>query len=625
MALQVGAKARTGAEATSAPRRPCDRVPRLDRSTYAGIALVAAIQAAVISWYAAHNWFFVDDFIFLRQAKDDGLTISFLRMPLFEHFSPVHRIADWLLIHLAGPSWPVAAAVLVALTVGCTIGFAYLVLSVTRESSVVVLTTAFYALSLFFIRTSIWWTAGVHILCVTLFSIVALGGYARWHSRRSVPSLVLSLVAFELALLSHEDAMLLGLFLVLLRLLVLVPHPRSVREVYSVFRDDIWVWVAYGLLNLIALWNFFTWFWQRSNQPSLGDLLHYLWLAITEGFLSTLFFMKIPETMVRSPTLTGEIALAAGIVLIGVTLITRVGSWRSLLFFALTFIATALPLGLSRIEQFGVIFGTEPIYQLGPAYLFLFALAVAFSGPRRFGTLRGSVGARFARSDIRIALACAAAVLFLGAYLRATELVVDRGGWQAGPTREYFTNLRKDASALSARGIHPEIFDQPVPSGIVLPWEAPFNRTAINLMVPSIKTSVANAQYVVTPVGHLQRVDADEQFGESIPAPVASQWGWGPVGSGSCMAPRPGARPVTLVLPKPLKGTDFVVRIQARGARDVDAIVYADNRAAPVTLRNGTNYAYFTGPSISQVGLTPPDSAMCIERISVAELKPSNS
>ena len=191
---------RSDVTTTAGNSRPDDR--GLTRVAWGGIALVLVLQAAVVGWYTAHSWFYVDDFLFLRQAKDYELGGAFLRLPLFEHFSPFHRVADWLFMQAGTPSWPLAAAVLVILTFGCSLAFVYLLTAVTTRTGLVVGATAVYSLSLFFIRTSLFWTAGVHLLGLTLFSMLAFGGYVRWHRRRALRSLVLSIVGLALALLT---------------------------------------------------------------------------------------------------------------------------------------------------------------------------------------------------------------------------------------------------------------------------------------------------------------------------------------------------------------------------------------------------------------------------------------
>ena len=594
----------------------------LARSVYVGVAFVVAIQASVVGWFAGHSWFFTDDFLFLRQAKDSKLSLSFLRLALFEHFSPVHRIMDKVLIRGFGPSWPIAAVVLVALTVACTLAFAYFVSSITVDSKIIVGTTGVYALSLFFIRTSIWWTAGVHLLAVTLFSLLTLGGYVRWHSRRSVASLVLSVCSLAMALLTHEDALLIIGFLVLLRLLVLTPHPRSLREVYRAFRSDLATWAMYGLLTALAAWNFAAWYWHQSPRPSTGEFTRYMWFATGQGFFSTLFLVKVPEAMIGSPNLTGSLALAGGLLVVGFTLFTRVGAWRPWLIFALAFIATVVPVGLSRVRQFGPTIGRDPVYQLGPAYLFLFAFAVAVGQPRRNARASGQTTRFTTRRNLRVAFVGIGVVALVGVSVHTAKQAVDNGFWQSRQSRDYFAHLRSDTSALSKRGIQPEIFNPQVPAGIVPAWLAPYDRLAINLMVPSISSRTSDAAYLVTTTGHLQHVRVDEKYGGPIPLEAATAAGWTSQGSQQCFRPHAGGEPVTVVLPQRVEGAHLVVRVDALMPSEVESTIIGDGREIPIILTYGAAYAYVAGTSISSVTLAIPEPYGCIERVSVGVLSP---
>src|SRR5438477_998296 len=111
----AGARPRDSRE-IAAPTRPVTRVPP-------GLLVVLGVQGVAVGWFVAHSWFFGDDFLFLAQGRDSRLTLSYLRLPMFDHFSPVLRFAEWILAHSGGLSWAEAASVLVVLTVSCTGAF----------------------------------------------------------------------------------------------------------------------------------------------------------------------------------------------------------------------------------------------------------------------------------------------------------------------------------------------------------------------------------------------------------------------------------------------------------------------------------------------------------------------
>jgi len=590
----------------------------LARPAYVGIGVVAALQALVIGWYASKSWFFVDDFLFLRQGKDASLNLDYLRLSLFEHFSPVHRLYDWLFVRAGEPSWTLAAVVLVALTVACTLAFAYLLTGITRRTPMIVGATAVYALSLFFIRTSPWWTAGMHLLSVTLFSMLAIGGYLRWYEHRRRRSLVLSVVALALALMTHEDALLLIGVLAALRLFVLPPHPRSLRDVYRVFRDEIWAWCWYLLLTGLAAANFVLYYWSKQPRPTLGQFARYLWMATGEGFFSTLFLVKVPEARLGSDVVTGVLATLAGAIVIGGTFLVRRSAWRPWLFFALAFAATVVPLGLNRVTLFGVTIGRDPVYQLAPAFLFLFCFAAAMEGtPREPWATRLTAWIPRQRRW-RVMLTVVVCVVFLGAFLRGADKF--DGTAQADTTRHYFTNLRHDVAAARAGGHDPQLYNPIVPPSVVPQWLAPYDRLAINLMVPSLSRRPLHPGYVVSDDGHLTRVTPEVLAGGPVPPAVATAASWQSTGATSCYSPAAGAGPLTIELPSPATGDRVLVRIEGRFGVEAALTLAVDGRNVPVTVTNGRGLSYLGATSVRQILVALPAQQGCVSDVSVEEL-----
>jgi hypothetical protein len=615
--LELEARPGLDAPQTASPSTSTTGQP-LARGAYVGVAVVALLQAMVIGWYASKSWFFVDDFLFLRQGKDSPLSLDYLRLALFEHFSPVHRLYDWLFVRVGEPNWTLAAVVLVALTVACTLAFAYLLTGVTRRTSMIVGATAVYALSLFFVRTSPWWTAGMHLMSVTLFSMLTLGGYIRWHERRRRRSLVLSVVALALALMTHEDALLLIGVLAALRLFVLSPHPRTVREIYRAFRDDLWAWASYVLLTGLAAANFVLNYWAKQPRPTPGQFVRYLWMATGEGFFSTLFLVKVPEARVFSDAATGVVATLAGCLVIGFTFLVRRGAWRPWAFFLLAFMATVVPLGLSRVAMFGATIGRDPVYQLAPAFLFLVSFAAAMEGPSREPWSQQLAAWMPKRRAWRIALTAVVCLLFGAAFLRGAHDF--QGTAQADTTRHYFTNLRHDVAAAQAAGQDPQLYNPIVPPSVVPQWLIPYDRLAINLMVPDLSRRPLHPRYVVADDGHLTRVRTEKLAGGPIPTATAGASSWEATGGGACYSPVGAAGPLMVESPTPVSGDRLVVRVVGRFGQEAALTVNADGRDIPVTVVNGRGLAYLGTTSVSRLSIALPATQGCVAAVTVEEL-----
>jgi len=57
----------------------------------AGVALGVSVllQVAVAAALTSYSFFFVDDFLFMGQARSQPFDLTYLRETLFEHFSPI--------------------------------------------------------------------------------------------------------------------------------------------------------------------------------------------------------------------------------------------------------------------------------------------------------------------------------------------------------------------------------------------------------------------------------------------------------------------------------------------------------------------------------------------------------
>jgi hypothetical protein len=296
-----------------------------------------------------------------------------------------------------------------------------------------------------------------------------------------------------------------------------------------------------------------------------------------------------------------------------------VGAWRPWLFFVVAFVVTVVPLGLSRVTMFGPTLGRDPVYQLIPAYLFLFSFAVAVTGERRGARAGQPRGAMPMRRGVMVALTVVAVVVFLGAYWRgADETEVS---WQATPTHDYFSNLRSDVAALSSRGVHPGIFNPVVPPSIVPLWLAPYNALAVNLLVPDVSTTSADPSYVIAPDGHLVHVGVEEIAGGAVTDASAAKIGWVPTRP-SCWAPGTGAVPLGVTPAGPTEGHRFAVRLAGNFAADADINVTVDGVRLPVMITPHVATAYFEGPPSQGVSIAMSPTAGCVSAVSLARLTP---
>lgn len=472
-------------------------------NTWLWLSGILLLQAVLVGRYVRNSWFFVDDFLFLRQGLDEPLSLDYLRLGLFEHFSPVHRFVDWAFIRTAGLNWTAAATVLMVLAAGCTLSFFYLTTSIVKDRPSALIVTGLYAVSLFFVRNAVWWTGGIHLMLVTISTLICLGGFARWLTGRRPRNLAISVGALAFALMTHEHGLLVIGYLVLLRALVLEPRITSPRDAVRVAREEWYAWACYVTLTALAAANFLANYYAESAKPPLADVFRYLWYAVAEGFFSTLFFVKVPEARIATPVVTGAIALLCGLVIVIASLILRRGAWRPWSVFFLSFLVGGLALGLNRTVQFGPTIGREPRYHMAIAALFLLCAAVAFDGTPRFSIPRF-------RSPVRTMLVLLLGTACVLAFARSAPRVAAMD-WSVPRTEAFFDRLGRDLAAARDRGVEPAIANETMPDDIVPSFLAPYNRfdRALGLFDQGLLVEQGPITHRVDSSGALVPVDLD--------------------------------------------------------------------------------------------------------------------
>lgn len=480
------------------------QVPRVQRHASGPrvrlfVALVVA-QVALLSLLTREGWFFVDDFLFLAQAREEQFSLDFLRLPLFEHFSPLHRVFDFALIRGFGLNWTVAHLVLLALAAACIGAFAALALSLFSRQLAFGLTAA-YGTSVAFVRNIDWWTAGVHLFLLTAFSLLTILGFVRWYERRDGRWMAMSLIAYSLALCSHEQAMLVPAYLLLLRMFVLARG--CARTLWSERR----IWFGYSALTLLCVANFLTQYYHSRQPPSPVLVAKFLVVSLFEGFLPSLVAIKVPEaTLISIPVsvLLGALVAAAAVL---VSVRRSPKAWSAWAFFGASFVVAVLPLGIGRIGIDGVNVGRELHYLTAPGFLALLALGAAFDP--RFAPKQTPIRpAGPVRKILPVAMPVLVA-LYLVLLIRAGSRVHD-SQWERVGVQGYFQRFQRDVAQLRSTGVEPVIMlPGQVPDAVIPAWLFPFNsyQHALALADPTLKFDGPGPRYLVDEEGRLGRAD----------------------------------------------------------------------------------------------------------------------
>ncbi len=508
-------------------------------------AASVAVQVVFAALLTSYTYFFVDDFLFLRQARTQAFGIHYLREPLFEHFSPVTRVLNKFIVDVAPGSFGFAHGVQLALYAAAIAALALVLRVALGRSWIALALTVLFGQSVFLMRLLTWWTATANILPATVFMLLATAGYLRWWQNKQRVWLVASLLAYVGALADYETAMLFPANLLLLRLLVLSEtlDPRAwAREIWR----ERWAWIGYCTLDLLALINYFASYYHRMPRPSLGQVFHFVEVSLLETFTPALLGLK------RVPTSSTAASVAAGLVfcaLLALTLYFRPRAWRCLLAALLVFLITMIPLGLNRIRLFGVDVGAELYYQQSAQFMFLILAGFALS--RRWGDERSGSAQRlrgWIPSRMLPAVALAAAVGYGVLYVSSVHALAN-AAWQPRDAHSYVRRfLAATERVRAATGREPNLIDLTVPSALMPADFVPFNRYSEFLPVISSKLRYDEASepaFVVDSSGGLQRVRfSSVAVGMLLRARVTSKGQAGSVkapvrAGGACVPPGP--------------------------------------------------------------------------------------
>jgi hypothetical protein len=306
--------------------------------------------------------------------------------------------------------------------------------------------------------------------------LVALGCYLRWRERRSRAMLAASFLAYAVALLDYELAILLPVYAALIRLVVIERRPGP-RVWLRAIWDERAAWLGYGVIAALAVANYYAFYYSSDYAPSHGHVsLHALGAfgatALVDTFIPALAGIKYAVAPNAHPVAVAATA-AALVAAVAVTAWLRPRAWRCVVVFALVFLVTMLPVGLARVGHYGATDGHVLYYQQSIQFMFLvlaaFALSQRWSGERRVRPI-GPAGQRMA------ALAAGAAIVVYAALLVTSVRAMSVASWQPRQDQAYVSTFLAGVRRVEARtGRPPALVDLTVPKQRMPKALWPFN------------------------------------------------------------------------------------------------------------------------------------------------------
>lgn len=477
-------------------------------------ALSLGLQVACAAALTNFTYFFLDDYVFLNQARQEPFDLTYLRASLYEHFSALSRLLDKLLVVVAPGSWVFAHGVELALYAGALVAFAWVMRTVLGNGWGAFILTVVFGQSLFLVRLLYWWTATANILPSTLFMLLAIASYLRWRETGGLWLLFASFAAYALALLDYETALLFPAYLAAISLLVLERRPGPRAWALTLWRER-WAWIGYVVLDVAALVNYYSfYYYPRGARPSNSALAHYLAIALFQTFIPSLLGINYPQAAI----VTILAASVLGVAVIA-TLYLRPRAWRCVVAFILVFLVTMLPVGLNRIVSRGVAVGGILYYQQSAQFMFLvltaFAISSRWGGQRtthalaRSGRVWRWLAAR-RPSRRTVAVGAVAVAAAYGALYVTSLQAMDGQQWQADKDSVYVSRyLASDRRLRATIGHEPVLVDLRLPTRL-LPkalWPYTSYGEFFALFNPRLRVDeITNPIYVVDRQGQLLRV-----------------------------------------------------------------------------------------------------------------------
>jgi hypothetical protein len=471
--------------------------------------VLQTVSAAALTGY---TFFFVDDFLFLGQARTQPFDLTYLREGLFEHFSPISRVLDRVLVEVAPGSFLLAHCVELALYAAALLAFALVVRAILGNGWPAFAFTIVFGQSIFLVRLLNWWTATANILPATVCSLLALWCYLRWRQNGSGRLLAGSFAAFALALLDYETALLFPVYLAVVSLLVLEERPGP-RAWWATLQRERWAWLGYLGLEAAAVANFYASYYVAARRPPLHAVASFMVVALFDTFLPGLVGIKHP--VAPDHHLFGIVGAACLVTAAtAATLYLRPRAWRCLVAFAIVFLVTMLPVALTRIVEFGTSVGHVIYYQQSLQFMFLLLAAFAISS--RYGGRRepsNSALSRYASRQlprrVLVGAVITAVAVYTALFLRSVR-AMEHASWQPHRASAFVhTYLADVARVRAATGREPVLVDLKIPRSILPKHLWPYTTYGefFALFNPRLRVDeIARPLYDVTPLGRLRKV-----------------------------------------------------------------------------------------------------------------------
>jgi hypothetical protein len=476
------------------------------------VLVVVAIGVVLQGVLASGSYFTGDDWLHIVRANDlvasGGLPdVHYLGTVVFIHYAPGLRLGYWALAKLAPLDWAAGQIALLALFAGSILLLNRIFTQLFGQRRSNLLLLLLFATSILLVTSFLWFADGLHKLPSTFLSLLAIDAYLVHRRTRSKLALAVSVAAVSLGSLFYVKALLVPLYLVLIRVLFLEERPRRlVRTLWA----ERYTWLAFLPTCLVYLWNYEANYVDTSGPaPSLHLLGSYLWVNWFKGVTPALVGVEIGPQAARSGVLFATVAQLALIAVIGYSIHRKRSAWRAWVFWGICFAVNAALVGLGRLATMGVDrVGKELRYDTEMSWLLPLALGFAF--------YRDSPEPSRVRRPVRFAVAGAVVAYLVAATATGAGISQSWRAHNSDPAKAYVENVRHDVSRLAAARRPLVAIDDQVPAFLIGSADRPLNR--LEHLIPAIDPRLHVAVAGARPL----QVGDDGHIGSAVLQPLVS-------------------------------------------------------------------------------------------------------
>ena len=351
-----------------------------------------ALAFAQVAWASRRAALFQDDFIFLGQARIDGvhdgvvlptrLTWDYLSKALFEHFSPVTRLLFWTLGKSTDPRL-VGRIMVLSLVALVVVAFGELTRAVLGRTIAALLVAMIATQALVLTRLAAWTTASFNILPAVAFTTLSLTlAYRYLHDPTKRAAAAGSVVFYGLAVLDYEFAMLLPLFVLAWFLLCLAPELGRSATIARLRATAVY-WISLGIIGVAAAVNYrLNYYIDTLPRGSAGSTLRTLWYSLLQGLFPAILGVYSPTA--GNFGVATVLVCVAWIVIVSAAVVFGGGpAVRAVVFGAFAWLVCNLLLAYGRSAVNGVGIGIELYYAGFPMLFVTLAACEAIDAVRR--------------------------------------------------------------------------------------------------------------------------------------------------------------------------------------------------------------------------------------------------